>query len=162
MFNIPRHLPLLLFIQWTTVLKYDRCETCTEMLTNIASKHQDENKLAAVLQTTFSNVLSLKSFVFWFRCYWSLLSRVPFTISQIWFMYWPVDQATSHYRNQWWPSPATQFMVSLSYNELTHASLKQDGGPIANDNSAMFFCFFVKVGLKSHRSLDNGLFLIRR
>ena len=50
----------------------------------------------------------MKSFVSWFEFHWSLSLRVQLTISQDWFRLWlGVEQATSHYLDQFWPKSLT-------------------------------------------------------
>ena len=45
-----------------------------------------KNKMAAILQSTFSNALScMKIVVFWFKFHWSLFARVQLMINQHWF-----------------------------------------------------------------------------
>ena len=63
------------------------------------------DKMAAILQMTFSNELSwMKSILFWFDFHWSLFPSVQL-ISQHWFRWWlGTVQVTSHYLYQWWPS----------------------------------------------------------
>ena len=47
--------------------------------------------------------LKMKVYAFRLRFNWSLFQKVQLTIFQHWFREWlGADQATSHYRNQWW------------------------------------------------------------
>ena len=68
--------------------------------------HLPLDKMAAILQTTFSNAFSwMKNFVFRFEFPWSSSLMVQLAMSQHWFKYWlGTEQATSHYLNQCWPS----------------------------------------------------------
>ena len=76
--------------------------------------------MAAIFQTTFSNAFfRMKIYGFRLRCHWSLFLRVQLTIFLHWFRYWlGVDQATSHYLNQWWLD-YWRIYASLGLNELT-------------------------------------------
>ena len=48
--------------------------------------HLPPDKMAAILQTIFSDAFSwMKSFVFWLIFHWSLFLRVHLTVSQHWF-----------------------------------------------------------------------------
>ena len=48
--------------------------------------HWDRDKMAAILQTTFSNTFSwMKIYEFWLRFHWSLILRVQLTIFHHWF-----------------------------------------------------------------------------
>ena len=71
--------------------------------------HWDQDKMAAIFQTTFSNgFLWMKMYEFWLKFHWSLFLRVQLTISQHWFREWfGAGQVTSHYLNQCWPSSLT-------------------------------------------------------
>ena len=54
-----------------------------------------------ILKSIFLN----ETCVFWFK-FQSLFLRIQLTISQCCFRRWhDTEQATSHYLNQWWPSP---------------------------------------------------------
>ena len=66
--------------------------------------HWGQDKIDAILQTTFSNAISwMKMFEFRLKFHWSLFLKVQLTIFQQWFRYWlGAVQATSHYVNQWW------------------------------------------------------------
>ena len=66
--------------------------------------HWDQDKMADISQSTFSNVFSwMKIYEFQSVFHWSLSERVKLTIFQDWFSYWfGADQVTSHYLNQWW------------------------------------------------------------
>ena len=46
--------------------------------------HQDLNKMAAILQTAFSNSFSCLKIVFYYRFHWNIFSMVKLTISQHW------------------------------------------------------------------------------
>ena len=60
------------------------------------------------LQTTFSNVSSMKVLEFRLQFHWSLFPRVLLIVSQHWFRYWiGAEQARSHHPNQSWPSSPT-------------------------------------------------------
>ena len=83
--------------------------------------HWGRDEIDAILQTTFSNVFSsMKMFKFRLKFHWSLFRRAQLTIIQYWFRYLlGADQATSHYRNQWWIFYWRKY-TSLGLNELTH------------------------------------------
>ena len=87
--------------------------------------HWGWDKMAAISQTTLSNVFSwMKILEFWLKFHWSLLTKVQLTIFQHWFRYWlGADQATSHYLNQWWLDYQCIY-ASFSLNELTHWQLE--------------------------------------
>ena len=65
--------------------------------------HWDQDKMAAFLQTTFSNAFFLmKMDALWLIFHWSLFLRAQLTIFYHWFRSWlGAVQATSHYRNHW-------------------------------------------------------------
>ena len=71
---------------------------------NILLTHLPLDKMAAILQTIFSNAFSwMKSFVFWLTFHLSLFLRVQLVITQHWFRYWlGTYSAPSHYLNQCW------------------------------------------------------------
>ena len=71
-----------------------------------ALTHWGWDKMAAILQTAFSNAFSwMQIALFWLKFHWQLSARVKIVISQHWFRWWPgTKQALSHYLNQWWPS----------------------------------------------------------
>ena len=68
-----------------------------------AVTHWDWDKIAATLQTAFSNAFSWKKiYVFWLKFQWNMFLRVQLTISQHWFRYrvsskhvprWPLLEA---------------------------------------------------------------------
>ena len=74
------------------------------IMMNNLSTHWGRDKMAAIFQTTFSNACSwMKMYEFRLRFHWSFFPRVKLTIFHNWFRWWlDVDQATSHYLNQWW------------------------------------------------------------
>ena len=86
-------------------------------------------KMAAIFQTTFSNAFSsMKINEFWFH--WSLVPSVQLTIFHHWFRYWlGVDQATSHYLNQWW-LVYWRIYASLGLNELKQLNLIRSDLPL--------------------------------
>ena len=75
-------------------------------LTNHLLIYWGRDKMAAILQTIFSNQFScLKDTVLWYKFHWNLFSMVQSKISQHWFTSWlGAGQAPSHYLNHWWPS----------------------------------------------------------
>ena len=77
--------------------------------------------MAAIFQTTFSNVFSwMKMYELRFKFHWNLFLRVQLTIFHHSFRYWlAVDQAPSHYLNQWWLEYG-RIYASLGRNELYH------------------------------------------
>ena len=81
--------------------------------------HWGRDKMAAILQTTFSNAFSwMKMLEFRLIFHWSFFLRVQLTIFQHWFRYWlGAVQATSHYLNQCW-LVYWRICASLGLNEL--------------------------------------------
>ena len=84
----------------------------TRALQLICSQHitpSHPDKMAAISQTTFSNLFSsMKIFEFRFECHWNLFWRTQLTVSLHWFRWWlGAEQATSHYLNQCWPRSLT-------------------------------------------------------
>ena len=79
-----------------------------------------QDKMATIPQTIFSDTfLWMMNFVFWLKFDWSLFLAFQLTIVLHWFRQWlGADQATSHYRNQWWLVYWCIY-VSFSLNELT-------------------------------------------
>ena len=67
--------------------------------------HWGWDKIAAILQMTFSNEFScMKIFIFSIEFHWSLFLRFQLTTSHHWFRQWlGAASATSHYLNQWCP-----------------------------------------------------------
>ena len=88
---------------------------------NDALTHWGRDKMAAILQTTFSNAVSwMKVYEFRLIFHWGLFLRFKLTIFQYWFRKWlGADQTTSHYLNQWW-LVYWRIYASLGLNELTH------------------------------------------
>ena len=78
------------------------------------------NKMADILQVTFSNAFSWMNMCeFRLKFHWSLFLRPELTILHHLFREWPgTDQATSHYLNQWW-LVYWRIYASLGLNELT-------------------------------------------
>ena len=76
--------------------------------------HWGWDKMDAISQMTFSNAISrMKMFEFPLKCHWSLFLKVQLTIFQHRFRYWlGVEEATSRYLNQWWPSSTTHICVT--------------------------------------------------
>ena len=66
--------------------------------------HWDRGKIAAISQTTFSNVFSwMKMYEFRFRFLKNMFLRFELTTFPHWFRWWfGANQLTSHYLNQWW------------------------------------------------------------
>ena len=84
-------------------------KTWMQLCVGVQSNHLPLDKVAAILQVTFSNAfLCMKSFVSQLKFHWSLFLRGKLTISQLRFRLWlGTEQATSHYLNQCWPSSLT-------------------------------------------------------
>ena len=75
--------------------------------------HWGWDKMAAILQNTFSNAFSWMKIIFWFKFHWDLFLRVKLTIIQHWFRLWlGTEQPTSHYLNQLWPSLVMHICIS--------------------------------------------------
>ena len=83
----------------------------------------DRVKMAPISQPTFLNAFSwMKMYEFLFKFHWGLFLRVRITIFQYWFRQWlDVDQAISHYLNQWW-YVYWRIYASLGLNELKQMS----------------------------------------
>ena len=81
--------------------------------------HWGRDKMAAIIQTTFSNAFSwMKMCEFRLKFHWSLFLRVQLTIFHHWFRWWlGAYQATSHYLNQWWLD-LRRIYASLCLNDL--------------------------------------------
>ena len=78
--------------------KFDETTIC------VILTHWGWDKMAAVLQTTFSNACSwMKMYESWLEFHWSLFLRVQLMLFQHWFRQWlGAVQATSHYLKQRW------------------------------------------------------------
>ena len=71
---------------------------------NTILTHWGRDKMAAIIQTVFSNAFSwMKIYQFPLRFHWSLFLREQLTIFQHW-LWWCLgaSQMTSRYPNQWW------------------------------------------------------------
>ena len=81
--------------------------------------HWGRDKMAAISQTTFSNVFSwMKMYELRLKFHWSLFLRVQLTILQHWFRWLlRASQVTSHCLNQCW-SVYRLIYASLDLNEL--------------------------------------------
>ena len=81
--------------------------------------HWGWDKMAAILQTTFSNLFSwMKMYEIRLKLHWSLFLQVQLTIFQHWFRWWlDAGQATNHYLIQWWLD-YRRIYASLGLNEL--------------------------------------------
>ena len=79
------------------------------------------DKTAAISQTTFSSAFSWTK-MYELKFHWNLFKRVQLTIFQHWFRWLGVNQATSHYLNQWWLD-YWHIYASLSLSELTDVDL---------------------------------------
>ena len=103
-------------LRWSSVCIFfqDSHQFCWSGLT-----HWGRERMAAILQTTFSNALSwMIIYEFRLKFHWSLFPRFQLTIFQHWFRQWlGVDQAASHYLNHWWLD-YWPIYVSLGLNEL--------------------------------------------
>ena len=77
------------------------------------------DKLAAILQTTYSHAFSrMKMYKFRLEFHWCLFLTVQLTIFQHCFRQWlGAVQATSHYMNQWWLDHRCIY-ATLCLNEL--------------------------------------------
>ena len=69
-------------------------------------KHWCKNKMADILQITFSNAFAwMKTFQFQLNFNWGLFLRVKLTLSQYWFRWWiGTKQGANNYLNQRWPN----------------------------------------------------------
>ena len=85
------------------------------------------NKMAAILQTIFSNEFSwMKIYEFRLQFHWSLFLRVQLKTFHHWFRWWlGADQATSHYLKQWW-SDYRRIYASLGRNDLNKKNGKRN------------------------------------
>ena len=92
--------------------------------------HWGRYKMAAILQTTFSNAFSwMKMYELRLKFHGSLFLGVQLIITQHWCKLWHgADQATSHYLNQWW-LVSWCIYASLCLNELIHV------GGLVHDSS---------------------------
>ena len=90
-------------------------KTATTLFTGVCIQHS-EDKMTTIWQTAFSNSFSsLKIVMFRFSCHWDMFLHVQLTSIQHWFTLWlGVEQATSHYLNQWWTSLVTDICVTRS------------------------------------------------
>ena len=81
--------------------------------------HWGRDKMAAILQTTYSNAFSwMKMYKFWLRFHWNFFPRVQITIFHHCFRWWlGAGQAPSHYLKQWWLVD-WRINASLVLNEL--------------------------------------------
>ena len=88
--------------------------------------HWGQEKMAVILQKTFSNVFSwIKIYEFWLISHWSLFPMVQLTIFQHWFRQWlDAGQVTHHYLNRWW-LVYSRIYASLCLNELDLSSTPQ-------------------------------------
>ena len=91
------------------------------------------NKMAIILQMTFSNTFSsMKMFELCFRFHWHLFLGVHMEVSQYWFRWWlGTNQVPSNYLSQWWPSSMTntccllsEAMISSGFNVWKTVSLQ--------------------------------------
>ena len=96
------------------ILKQERRGLSMHWLT-----HWGRDKMAAIIQTTFSNAFSwMKMYEFRLRFHWSLFLRVQLSIFHHWFRWWlGAGQVRSHYLNQWWLVYWRTY-ASLGLNEL--------------------------------------------
>ena len=80
------------------------CWNLPSRTTRTCLTHWGRDKMAAILQKTFSNAFSwIKMYEFQFKFHLSLLLRVQLTIFHHWFRQWlGTNQVPSHYLNQWW------------------------------------------------------------
>ena len=95
------------------------CWNLPSRTTRTCLTHWGRDKMAAILQKTFSNSFSwIKMYEFQFKFHLSLLLRVQLTIFHHWFRQWlGTNQVPSHYLNQWWLDYQRIYM-SLGRNEL--------------------------------------------
>ena len=89
--------------------QHQLCNPATAPSSLLSFNSSPPDKMAAILQTTFSNAFSwMKMLKFWFNSHWIFFTRVQLTINQHWFRDWLVAcAAPSHYLNQCWPSSPT-------------------------------------------------------
>ena len=100
--------------------------TCAAEENHWKLTHWGRDKMDAISQTAFSRPFSsMKIVVFWLNFHWNMFARIQWTIIQHWFRLWlGADQATSHYRNQWWLI-YRRIYASLGLNELTYLRQNQ-------------------------------------
>ena len=90
-------------------------------------KHWGWDKMASILQTTFSNAFSpMKTFIFGIKFYWSLFLRVQSTICHY------TEEATSHYVNQRWHGLVTHVYTTWPHWVNT-LRLRQSGRHFADN-----------------------------
>ena len=77
------------------------------------------NKMAAVLQTIFSNAFSsMKIVVFWLEFHWNSFPIVQLTIFKHWVRKWlGTEQAASHYLNQRWLNLLMLICISQAWSK---------------------------------------------
>ena len=114
--------------------------------------HWGRDEIDAILQTTVSNAFSLmKMYQFRLKFHWSLFPGVQLTIFQYWFRLWlGVDQATSHYLNQWW-LVYWCINASLHHNDLT---VQNEKGPCFVFFMRKIFIYMCHLMLGSDRKLS--------
>ena len=76
--------------------------------------HCGRDKIDTMLQTPFSNAIFwMKMFELRLKFHWIMFLKVQLTIFQHLFRKWlGVEQATSHYLNQWWHNSQTNICVT--------------------------------------------------
>ena len=76
--------------------------------------HRGPDNMAAIFQTTLSNVFSsLEIVVFWWKFHWNLFPSVKWTLLQHWCRSWlGAWPAPSHYLNQCWLNLMTNIRVT--------------------------------------------------
>ena len=76
--------------------------------------HWDINKIATILQMTFSNEFSLQKVVFWIKFHWILFLGVQLIISQHWFRQCLcAKEKTGHYLKQCWLSFIMSYGITM-------------------------------------------------
>ena len=115
-----RHSSLLPYgITWPQWVNGTNSVTVQVNVSLVYLTHWSRDKMAAMLQNTFSDAFSwTKLHEFHLKFHLSLFLRVQLTIFHHWFRKWlGDDQATSHYLNQWWLD-YRRIYASLGLNEL--------------------------------------------
>ena len=133
----PFHMQCDMHIWYTLCVTYD-CITSYRQATYYNDlTHRGGDKMAAILQTTFSNAFSwMKRYELRLKFHWRFFLRVQLTILQHWFRKWlGALQARSHDLNQWW-LVHRRIYASLGLNELIkeHIGFSNHWHPICLPN----------------------------
>ena len=109
------------------------------------------------LQTTFSNLSSMKVFEFQLQFHWSLFPRVQLITSQHWFRWWlDTEQARNHYPNQCWPNSPTHVYTALGGNKITKSGRSFHWGLVHPVQSASLCWNSPKIFLTVFETLPVG------